>query len=370
MTPTTTTTTSTTAPTGSTPPGDHDTHRWPHPAVRGPLSRDLAAVLTGSGDPATPADTARHAVQAHADRPERMLLDDDLQAALATVYELSFQGIDGVDDAWEDDPAIAAVRRVLEEALDAALAGLTPPPPASGSLAQTLWDLTAPSGEPGFAHRMARRADLHDFREIAVLRSLYQLREADAHTLAVPRLPAAVKCALLEVQWDEYGGADPGRMHSRLFAATMRELGLRDRFGHYVDAVPAPALALLNVLSRYALRRGTVPELIGTLVAIETTSSLPSRNYAAGLRRLGFGPEATRFYDEHVEADAVHEQIVVNDLATGVAALYPDGDRRVAFGAAAYLAVEDLLFAQIAQAWDAGRSALRPSAVTPDREAA
>jgi hypothetical protein len=44
------------------------------------------------------------------------------------------------------------------------------------------------------------------------------------------------------------------------------------------------------------------------------TSSIPNRAYANGLRRLGGDADATAFYDEHVEADAVHEQIAAHDL--------------------------------------------------------
>lgn len=47
----------------------------------------------------------------------------------------------------------------------------------------------------------------------------------------------------MEIQADEYGGGRADRMHSALFARTMRAVGLEDRYGAYVDAVPAIALA-------------------------------------------------------------------------------------------------------------------------------
>ena len=45
------------------------------------------------------------------------------------------------------------------------------------------------------------------------------------------------------------------------------------------------------------------------------TSSIPHRMYAEGMRRLGFGDDVTDYFDEHVEADAVHEQIAGFDMA-------------------------------------------------------
>ena len=92
------------------------------------------------------------------------------------------------------------------------------------------------------------------------------------------------------------------------------------------------------------------------------TSSEPSRRYSAGLRRLGFDERTTVFYDEHVEADAVHEQI-----AAGRHVRLPGrrAPRRsavdVLFGAAAALAMDGVAARHLLGAWEAGRSALRGS---------
>ena len=59
----------------------------------------------------------------------------------------------------------------------------------------------------------------------------------------------------------------------------------------------------------------------------EMTSSLPNRMIGDGFRRLGYGEEVTDYFDEHVEADAVHEQIAGRDLAGGLARLRSLGIR-------------------------------------------
>ena len=69
----------------------------------------------------------------------------------------------------------------------------------------------------------------------------------------------------------------------------------------------------------------------------EMTSSLPNRRYGNALRRLGFDAEATDFYDEHVEADAVHENIAAHDLAGGLAREEPGLAPDILFGARALL---------------------------------
>ena len=85
-------------------------------------------------------------------------------------------------------------------------------------------------------------------------RSLYQLKEADPHSWALPRLSGRAKAALIEIQIDEYGNGRLARMHSELFRTTLRGLGLSDDYGYYVDAVPGITLALSNVMSLFGLQ--------------------------------------------------------------------------------------------------------------------
>ena len=98
---------------------------------------------------------------------------------------------------------------------------------------------------------------------------------------------------------------------------------------------------------------------MGHLCAVEMTSSLPSKLHSAGLRRLGFDRGATLFYDEHVEADAMHEQVVARDLAGGLARDQPHRADAVVRGARMCLALDDLVAAHVTSAWAAGETSLR-----------
>ena len=105
--------------------------------------------------------------------------------------------------------------------------------------------------------------------------------------------------------------ARPQRMHSELFAGLMRDLGLDAGLRRALGRRPGRGLRL----GQHDVAVRAAPPLagaaLGHLAAVEMTSSEPSRRYSAGLRRLGFDERTTVFYDEHVEADAVHEQIAV-----------------------------------------------------------
>lgn len=73
----------------------------------------------------------------------------------------------------------------------------------------------------------------------------------------------------------------------------------------------------------------------------------------------------TRFFDGHVEADAVHEQIALHDLAGQLAGAEPDLVDDILFGAGAALAIDGLVVAKMVRAWEAGQSSLRTFDTVP-----
>jgi hypothetical protein len=327
------------------------------PKPRGPLSAALGTDLLG-GAPLS--DRTRSAAEALAARTADPLRDEDLQLSLAICYELHYRGFDGVDDGWEWDPGLLAVRALLEERHTAALRELV------GEVAVTdapvdeqLAGVVAADDGPSLSGHLAKRGTLEQWREYLTLRSVYHLKEGDPHTWAIPRISGRAKAAMVEIQADEYGGGVAGRMHSQLFAGLMRDLGLDDGYGALWDDAPAVTFASVNTMSLFGLHRRWRAACLGHLTAVEMTSSAPSRRYSLGLRRLGFSPETSVFYDEHVEADAVHEQIAAVDMCGSLVAEDPSLTADVLFGARCALAVDGLTAVHLLGAWEAGRSGLR-----------
>ncbi|WP_174530940.1 iron-containing redox enzyme family protein, partial [Micromonospora maritima] len=325
------------------------------PGPRGPVSAALLAALRGApGElPAGLGDEFASVAGP--------LTDEDLQLTLFLCYELHYRGWQGVADDWEWEPSLLALRARAERPFEAALRGLAGPLPTvlPAALPGALTDLVAADDGPPLAAALHRRADLDQFREFVTHRSVYHLREADPHSWALPRLGGPAKAALVEIQMDEYGNGRLDRMHAELFRTTMDRLDLDTDYGAHLDRVPAVTLATNNLMSLFGLHRRLRGALLGHLAAYEMTSSLPNRRYGNGLRRLGHDAVTTRFYDEHVEADAVHEQIAAYDLCGGLVRAEPALAADVLFGAAAALAVDGLFAAHLLNAWSAGRSSLR-----------
>jgi hypothetical protein len=327
----------------------------------GPLSHLLCDLL--SGLPAAPgnvqsglAEEARRLVGEVGDP----LADDDLQLALYCCFELHYRGFPRVAADWEWNPMLLAVRAVLEQAFMSALElELGPAGPVEPArVGDLLFQLEAEAEGVSLSRQLEVEADRERFREFVVHRSLYQLKEADPHSWAIPRLTGAPKTALLEVQGDEYGSGRPERMHSALFAKTMRALGLDDRENAYLDRVPGVTLATVNLMSALGLRCSRRGAIVGHLAMFEMTSALPNRRYGNAMRRLGFDSEATDFYDEHVEADAVHENIAAYDLAGGLARQEPELADDILFGARALLFLEDRFARHLLDAWESEETSL------------
>jgi hypothetical protein len=328
----------------------------------GPLSALVASLLANPVEdfgPSAPAllEQADRLLAAIADP----LADDDLQLALYLCFELHYRGFAGVDPDWEWSPPLLALRGALEATFMRALEAELGPEQAvdPAAVGDRLFQLEAEDGGPSLSRRLEVEADLGQFREFVVHRSLYQLKEADPHSWAIPRLTGPAKTALLEVQGDEYGGGHAQRIHSVLFAKTMRALGLDDRENAYLDRIPGPTLATVNLMSAVGLRRSRRGAIVGHLAMFEMTSALPNRRYGNALRRLGFDAEATDFYDEHVEADAVHENIAAYDLAGGLARQQPELAADILFGARALLYLEGRFADHLLATWQAGETSLR-----------
>ncbi|WP_429952641.1 iron-containing redox enzyme family protein [Leucobacter rhizosphaerae] len=335
----------------------------PFPA-RGPLSRAVLQRLVGGEDLeyASWDELVDQAVSGSRSIAE----DEDIQLALFALYASAYGSIPEFSAELEWEPQLLRVRRSLEAAFEAELRTAVPmpelPEPNADAVARALFALTGADSGPSVSRYLAKKATAEQAREFLIQRSIYTLREADPHSWAIPRLHGRPKAALVEIQSDEYGGGRPERVHATLFAAAMRGAGLDDRYGAYLDAAPAATLASLNTMSMFGLNRRLLGAIVGHLAAFEMTSSIPSRLVGDGLKRLGFGPEVTDYFDEHVEADAVHEQIAARDLAGALAEDHPELLPDIIFGAAACLAVDGWMGRHQFDAWTAGGSSLRAGA--------
>jgi len=322
----------------------------PHP--RGPLSAKILDAL--GGEPGSFGPSPRlSAVDA--------VTDDDLQLALYVCYELHYREMDGVDSAWEWDPDLLRFRAELERAFLSQLrTEIGPIELPGGDTAGALVALLDGATGPSLSAFMADRGSVDQLREFCIHRSAYQLKEADPHTFAIPRLSGDAKAAMVEIQYDEYGSGRAGAMHAELFATTMDALGLDATYGAYLNRLPGITLATTNLVSLFALHRRWRAAALGHLAVFEMTSIGPMARYSRAMDRHGIGDAGRHFYDVHVEADARHGVIALDRMVAGLSASEPEAGPDVLFGAAALLKVESAFTQHLLDAWSTRSSSLRP----------
>jgi hypothetical protein len=283
-----------------------------------------------------------------ADRRDRQ----DSQIALWALYELHYRGFEDVDEDLEWHPDASRLRHELEADFESLLRSRERTTPELGEpFDEALFAFVADHDGPSVASFVQRKASKEQVLELLRHRSIYHLKESDPVAWVVPRLSPGPKAALMELQYDEYGCGDPNRLHAHLFARGIEACGLRTEYGAYIDDVPVEVLEQNNAMSLFGLNRRLRGAALGHLAAFEATSSQPSRRIAAGLTRLGLATEMVAYYEEHIEADAVHEQLAVRTICGSLVAEEPALRDDVIFGAATCLDLEDRFASWLLEGW-------------------
>ncbi len=323
------------------------------PRPRGPISAGVRALLRG--DPPQPVpriDTADP-------------YGDDLHLALHMCYELHYHGFESVHPDREWDPEVLRLRASLEDRFATTLLRDV----AGGDdLDRELDALTAAPAEPGgVGAYLSAEGRWWQMREYFAHRSIYHHKEADPYVWAIPRLRGQAKAALVAVEFDEFGGGRGDRVHARLFADLLAGAGLCPDYLHYLDMVPAPMLALVNMMSLFGLHGRWRGALVGHFATVEITSPPAARQLTDALRRMNADPACIRFYTEHVEADAVHEQVMRREVIGDLLRQEPDQAASIVLGIQVTNLLEDRIERHLLEdSWGAGRSSLRTDDLVSD----
>ncbi|MEU1960376.1 iron-containing redox enzyme family protein [Nocardia sp. NPDC019255] len=288
---------------------------------------------------------------------------EDLHLALHTCYELHYHGFTTVDAGWEWDPGLLGLRAALEQRF---LRALREDVPGGADLDAELDRLLVTPADPeGLSRFLRDEGEWWQMREYFVHRSIYHHKEADPYAWVIPRLRGQAKASLVAVEFDEFGGGRGERVHAQLYADLLAGAGLDPDYLHYLDVVPAPMLALVNMMSLFGLHRSLRGALVGHFATVEITSPPGAQRLVEALERLDADPACVLFFREHVEADAVHEQIMRTGVIGDLLRREPELTESVAFGIQVTNLLEDRFADHVLDAWRAGRSSLRETGGAP-----
>jgi hypothetical protein len=123
----------------------------------------------------------------------------------------------------------------------------------------------------------------------------------DLVALTQVKLPLRPKLELARNYWDEQGRGHASGVHGELLTNLARELGIE-----HTDDVVWESLALGNLMIALAANRHYAYQSIGALGAIELTAPGRSVLVNEGLKRLGVGGAARRYFALHATLDVKH----------------------------------------------------------------
>ncbi|MGK8524003.1 iron-containing redox enzyme family protein [Nocardia asteroides] len=288
---------------------------------------------------------------------------EDLHLALHTCYELHYHGFATVDADWEWDPGLLGLRAAMEQRF---LRALRDDVPGGADLDAELDQLlVTPADPPGPSRFLRDEGEWWQMREYFVHRSIYHHKEADPYAWVIPRLRGQAKASLVAVEFDEFGGGRGERVHAQLYADLLAGADLDPGYLRYLDAVPAPMLALVNMMSLFGLHRSWRGALVGHFATVEITSPPGAQRMVEALERLDADPACVLFYREHVEADAVHEQVMRTGVIGDLLRREPELTESVVFGIQVTNMLEDRFADHVLEAWRSGHSSLRETHARP-----
>lgn len=150
----------------------------------------------------------------------------------------------------------------------------------------------------------------------------------DLVALTQLRLPVRAKLELARNFWDELGQGRQSGMHGPMLARLGEELDIA-----HDDDVVWESLALANLMVALAANRHYAYHSLGALGAIELTAPGRAELVNQGLKRLGVGGEARRYFAMHATLDRKHSAEWNREVLHPLAASSPDVAVAIAEGA-------------------------------------
>ncbi|HEY0465274.1 MAG TPA: iron-containing redox enzyme family protein, partial [Polyangiaceae bacterium] len=150
----------------------------------------------------------------------------------------------------------------------------------------------------------------------------------DLVALTQVKLPSRPKLEMARNYWDEMGQGHEGGMHGPMLDLLSASLQLQPGKG-----VVWQSLALGNLMVALATARHYAYQSVGALGVIELTAPGRSQLVNEGLKRLGIGGAARRYYALHATLDVRHSASWNREVLHPLVASNPGIAKRIAEGA-------------------------------------
>lgn len=175
---------------------------------------------------------------------------------------------------------------------------------------------------------LAKQADLEQMRWFLLQEVAGEAGFEDLVAMAQVKMPDRPKLELARNYWDEMGRGAAAGMHGPLLAKLAAHLDLHPT----IEETVWPSLALGNILVAFSTTRRYAFHALGALGAVELTAPWRAAHVAAGLKRLGVGPER-KYYALHATLDVEHSRAWNAEVLRPLAETQPECIHSLAEGA-------------------------------------
>ncbi|NPU91635.1 MAG: iron-containing redox enzyme family protein [Gammaproteobacteria bacterium] len=143
-----------------------------------------------------------------------------------------------------------------------------------------------------------------EFRILVQEFALDGLTEAQSFYYIMPRLPLTAQLPMLRILIDEFGSANPQRMHTTLYVNLLRELDMTSAPEPYLDLISEASFAFVNQFYWMTIRADDPSWFAGAITYLESVIPHFFPCYVAACERLGIS--AHHYYSEHCHIDRFH----------------------------------------------------------------
>jgi hypothetical protein len=173
------------------------------------------------------------------------------------------------------------------------------------------------------------QASLEDLKWFLTQEAAGEAGFDDLVAMTQVKLPDRPKLELARNYWDEMGRGHEGGMHGPMLTRATEALGLTPAIDHTLW----PSLALANTMTAFAATRRYVYQSVGALGVVELTAPTRVSCVAGGLKRVGVGPEARKYFILHAHLDVEHSAAWNAEALAPLVRETPEAGRFIAEGA-------------------------------------
>lgn len=154
------------------------------------------------------------------------------------------------------------------------------------------------------AEYVSQKMTRQEFQLLVEQFAIDGLTEAQVFYYVMPRLELKAQLPLLRILIDEFGSANPSKVHTALFVSLLQELNMPVTKNWYIDRTYSSSYEFVNMFYWLALRADDPSYFVGALTYLETVIPVLFPCMVDACARLNIS--AHHYYSEHCHIDKYH----------------------------------------------------------------